>query len=65
MKPLGMKGSKLLSDIIKDAKTPSHLKKNIFIVEDEEKILWCVGIKISAEAIATDNSEQIIKVSLI
>ena len=65
MKPLGMKGSKLLSDIIKDVKTPSHLKKDILIVEDEEKILWCIGIKISSEAIATDNSEQIIKVSLI
>jgi tRNA(Ile)-lysidine synthase len=64
MRPIGMNGSKLLSDIIKDAKTPSHLKKDILIVEDEEKILWCVGIKISSEAIATDNSEQIIKVSL-
>ena len=64
MKPLGMNGSKLLSDIIKDAKTPSHLKKDILIVEDEEKILWCVGIKISAEAIANDNTEKIIKVSL-
>ena len=65
MKPLGMKGSKLLSDIIKDAKIPSHLKKDILIVKDEEKILWCVGIKISAEAIADDNTEKIIKVSLI
>jgi len=65
MKPMGMKGSKLLSDIIKDAKTPSHLKKDILIVEDDEKILWCVGIKISAEATATDNTKQIIKVSLI
>ena len=65
MRPMGMKGSKLLSDIIKDAKTPSHLKKDILIVEDEEKILWCVGIKISAEAIARDNTEKIIKVSLI
>ena len=65
MKPLGMKGSKLLSDIIKDAKIPSHLKKDILIVKDEEKILWCVGIKISAEAIANDNTEKIIKVSLI
>ena len=65
MKPLGMKGSKLLSDIIKDAKIASHLKKDILIVEDEEKILWCVGIKISTEAIANDNTEKIIKVSLI
>ena len=65
MRPIGMKGSKLLSDIIKDAKTPSHLKKDILIVEDDENILWCVGIKISAEAIATEESKQIIKVSLI
>ena len=65
MKPLGMKGSKLLSDIIKDAKTPSHLKKDILIVEDEEKILWCVGIKISSEAIAMDDTKEILKVSLI
>lgn len=64
MKPIGMKGSKLISDIIKDAKIPYHQKKDILVVEDEEKILWCVGIKVSREAIASDKTVNPVKLSL-
>ncbi len=64
MKPLGMKGSKLLSDVIKDAKTPSNQKENILVLVDDEKILWCVGIRISGEAVTTEESEEIWKVSI-
>lgn len=65
MKPLGMKnGSKLLSDIIKDAKIPSSKKKNIWIVEDLDKIIWCVGILISEEIKTNSNSENLIKITV-
>lgn len=65
MKPLGMKnGSKLLSDIIKDAKIPSSKKKNIWVVEDGEKIIWCVGILISEEIKTNAKSESLIKITI-
>jgi tRNA(Ile)-lysidine synthase len=64
MTPLGMKGSKLISDIIKDAKIPSIDKKNILILEDENHILWCIGIRLGAFGIANDLSKKKLKISL-
>ena len=51
MKPVGMAGSKLISDILNDAKVPAHQRENQFVVEDERKIIWCVGHCISREVI--------------
>ena len=64
MIPLGMKGSKLLSDIIKDAKIPTNKKKDVLVLEDENKILWCVGIRLGANSIATEQTKNILKISV-
>lgn len=48
--PLGMQGKhKLVSDILIDAKVPTILKKEVFVVEQlvDTKILWVVGHTIS------------------
>ena len=50
MKPIGMKGSKLISDILSDAKIPHHARHLQLVVHDAEKILWCVGMTVSREA---------------
>ena len=59
MNPIGMKGSKLISDIIKDAKVPSNEKKDVLVLVDDEKILWCVGIRCGNEVVAGDESDII------
>lgn len=64
MKPIGLKGSKLISDIIKDAKIPSHLKNEIIVLTDDENILWCVNLRVSAIASATTYSKSILQVTL-
>ena len=61
---LGMKGSKLLSDIIKDAKISSNEKKNILVLEDESQIIWCVGIRVGSIGIADDKSDMIWKIGV-
>lgn len=63
--PIGMKGSQLVSDIIKDAKITADRKQNQLVVHDDESILWCVGLKISRKAIADDQSETILRCSVI
>ncbi len=63
IKPIGLKGSKLISDILTDAKIPHHLRRKQLVLVDEEKVLWCVGFSISREAIAHANCEKL-KVSL-
>jgi tRNA(Ile)-lysidine synthetase-like protein len=52
MKPIGMNGSKLISDIITDAKVPHHLRQAQRVLVDDHRILWCVGHAVSGEAIA-------------
>jgi tRNA(Ile)-lysidine synthase len=63
MKPVGLNGSKLISDILTDAKVPHSVRSRQLVLTDDEKILWCVGFAIGREAIATKNS-QILKVGL-
>jgi tRNA(Ile)-lysidine synthase len=63
MKPLGMKGSKLISDILTDAKVPHHLRNTQCVVTDSRRILWCVGHAVSREAIAT-NGQPCLKVTV-
>ena len=64
MQPIGLKGSKLLSDIIKDGKIPTFKKKDILVLTDQETIIWCVGIRISSSHIADNHSKEIIKITL-
>lgn len=61
--PIGLKGSKLISDVLTDAKTPNHNRKNILVVCDNEKILWCPGYSVSRLAIARSDSKKL-KLSL-
>jgi tRNA(Ile)-lysidine synthase len=65
MKIIGMAGSKLISDILKDAKIPSHLRKNYTVVSDREKVIWCVGLRIDSSAVATRYSKNILKISVV
>ena len=53
MKPIGMEGSKLISDILTDAKVPHFMRNTQYVVTDKQRILWCVGHAVSREAIAT------------
>jgi tRNA(Ile)-lysidine synthase len=59
MKPIGVKGSKLISDILSDAKVPASEKSSQLVVHDDTKILWCIGYAISRVALASENSQKI------
>ena len=63
IKPIGVVGSKLISDILKDAKIPNHLRPNQFVVHDDLKIVWCVGLCVGREAVG-QNGADLLKVVL-
>lgn len=63
IRPIGMGGSKLVSDVLKDAKIPLTLKAEQLIVHDEQHVLWIVGHCVSRDAIA-DQQHTIWKVSV-
>ena len=63
MKPIGINGSKLISDILTDAKVPHYLRQAQRVLVDDHRILWCVGHAVSREAIAA-KGQPCIKVTV-
>jgi tRNA(Ile)-lysidine synthase len=45
LRPFGMKGSKLVSDVLVDAKTSRVEKDRCLVLENEDTILWVVGYR--------------------
>lgn len=48
MKPFGMTGTKLLSDIFAAAKLSSRQKENVYMLTRDDEIIWAVGLRASA-----------------
>lgn len=49
MRPLGMKGSKKLSDLLVDEKVPQRERHGIPVVRDGERVVWLAGVRMSDE----------------
>ena len=49
MRPLGMAGSRKLSDLLVDAKVPRRLRQATPVVRDGERIVWLAGVRMSDE----------------
>ena len=62
MQPIGLSGSKLISDILKDDHVPSSEKSASFVLCDSEKIICCIGHRIDRRSIANDESKLIVRV---
>lgn len=62
--PIGMKGSKLISDVLSDAKLTTTEKESVYIIHDDINIHWCHGLTVGRKAIADVNSTSILKVTI-
>jgi tRNA(Ile)-lysidine synthase len=62
--PIGMSGSQLISDVIKDAKIDGESKKNVSVLHDDQAIHWCIGLKIGRLAVATSDTANILRCSI-
>jgi tRNA(Ile)-lysidine synthase len=64
-KPLGMKGSKLLSDFFNDLGFSEYQKRNAWIMEDSNGlILWVVGYRINDKVKILDSTKVIFQCDL-
>lgn len=61
IKPIGMKGSKKLSDYFTDIKMPTHHRANQLVVESDGEIIWIVGQLISDSVKLTAASKKVLK----
>lgn len=64
MIPYGMKGSKLISDILTDYKVNSFEKENTFVVLSGRKIIWLIGYRSSEDFKVSGSSEKILKMAI-
>ena len=64
-RPLGMKGSKLLSDFFNDLGFSAYQKQNVWIMEDANGlILWVVGYRINDKVKILDSTKVIFQCNL-
>lgn len=57
IKPFGLKGSKLVSDVFTDLKFDHNAKRDIWLMEADGEILWILGCR-SAAHYPVDNESQ-------
>lgn len=50
MRPAGLHGSKLISDMLTDAKVPSHIRKQVLVLESGGRIIWLCGYRLAEGA---------------
>ncbi|MBL7951958.1 MAG: tRNA lysidine(34) synthetase TilS [Flavobacteriales bacterium] len=61
MRPEGLGGSKLISDILIDAKIPRDRKDRIHVLADGDRIIWLCGMRLSEGVKATSSSATVLK----
>jgi len=62
---LGIAGSQLVSDVLKDARIPLSDREMIPVLADETAVLWIPGIRISRKALAGPTSKIIFRITLV
>ncbi|MCW8849812.1 MAG: tRNA lysidine(34) synthetase TilS [Melioribacteraceae bacterium] len=61
---LGMKGTKKISDVLTDLKTPTLTRKNQLVLVNNKDIVWILGKRISEKYKVTEQSQKIVKLCL-
>lgn len=65
LRPLGMRRSKLVSDLLTDAKWPSGAREAVEVVEIGGKIAWVVGVRISEEFSLRPESVEAVEIAVL
>jgi tRNA(Ile)-lysidine synthase len=57
--PLGMNGSRLISDFLAEAKLPIHQRERVLVLESGNRIVWVVGLRVAQSARITHKTNEI------
>jgi tRNA(Ile)-lysidine synthase len=63
-KPLGMKGTKKISDFLNEQKIPPSKKKSQLMLTNSGKIVWVIGLRIDDRFKVNTNTKQVYKLCL-
>ncbi len=61
--PLGMKGHKKIKDFFMDEKVPKEQRDEIWLICDDEKIIWVYGMRMNEICKITNKTENILLIS--
>ena len=64
IKPFGLKGSKLVSDMFTDLKLDHNAKRNVWLMEADGDILWILGYRAAAHYLVDNESQDYLLLSL-
>ncbi|MDR3665400.1 MAG: tRNA lysidine(34) synthetase TilS [Ignavibacteriaceae bacterium] len=62
--PLGMKGTKKISDFLNGLKIPSHKKKNQLVLLNGNRIVWVIGYRLDDRFKITKDTKQVVELCL-
>lgn len=65
LRPYGMKGEKLVSDLMKDAKFSAAQKRGVWVLTRNEEILWVIGLRASRHFSITPRTRRYLRLQLI
>ena len=65
MQPAGMSGTKLVSDILIDAKVPMHRKPQVYVLADHDRIVWCCGLRMAEGTKADQATSRVLRCTLV
>ena len=64
MQPFGMKGSKLLSDLMTDLKmTLFEKRRQLVVVDAQEIIVWAVGLRTDQRVAVTERTTEVLEIA--
>jgi tRNA(Ile)-lysidine synthase len=62
--PIGMKGTKNISDFLSDEKVSSKKKKENLVLTNSGKIVWVIGLRIDERSKVTPKTKKILKLAI-
>jgi tRNA(Ile)-lysidine synthase len=63
--PFGMEGSQKVSDVLTQAKVPSHKRSECLVLcDNQEKLLWVVGYKVSNLFRVDERTEEVLEIKV-
>ena len=64
LSPFGMKGSRLVSDIFKDAKFTQDQKDSTLLLFRNDELIWIAGVRASRHFPITEQTQSVIQIKL-
>lgn len=64
IRPLGLAGTQLVSDLLTNAKVPAPQRPSVWVLEVGGEVAWVVGVRTAHRSRITEMTEQIVRLSL-